>query len=212
MGEPVDRVADDLHVGHRGQPGAQPVHERTQPGVLGRGLRNRGLQAHRCRQHLRQADPAGDPPALVLVRGKRGAPADAGTHGEHPDARRAAPLAGARRQQRPARRDRDPAHALRGVDQQRHVAEPLGDGLDRLDGADLVAGTDEATQRRARAGCEAVDVDPPEPVDRDHRAGGAASAEAACAAAARTAVAGGAPDSGQDAGVLHGGVQHVPGL
>ncbi len=81
---------------------------------------------------------------------------------EESDPGRAAPLVGARRQQRPAGRHRSPPEGLRGVHQQRHPRGPaelrhLGH---RLPGAHLVVGRLQAGQRgvlaqRVRVGLRA---------------------------------------------------------
>ncbi len=174
MRQSPHRVADHLDLGHQlRHPGPDPLHQRVQPGVLLLGLGPYGPQRGGRGHDRRDVDVAGHPAALALVGGQRRGVPDALAHRQHPDPGRAAPLVGARGQQRPAGRDVHPPGALRRVHQQRDtgLGAQRGDLADRLDGAHLVVGALQRGQGGvlAQQRAEGLRVDPAAPVHRDHR-------------------------------------------
>ena len=159
--------------------GADPVDQRAQPRRLRRPPRPRAARSAAAAATTRGSDAG---PGS----GSGGVEPHALAHRQHAHAGRPAPLAGARRQQRPAGRHGHPPDRLGRVDQQRHAgggARPRGRG-DRLHRAHLVVGAHQRGGRDARrgdGGAERVRVDPAEPV---HRYGTASPPVAACARAA----------------------------
>ena len=176
MGQAVHRVADHLHVRDQlRHPLPDPVHQPPQPRRFVPGLRPRPQRAqgrrggHDRRDVLEPRRAARLPLVVRPLRREPGALADR----EQPDAGRAAPLVGARRQQRPGAGHRPPRQRLRGIHQEGHARLPAERGhlFDRLFGSHLVVGGLEADQRgvRAERGADLVGRHPARTVHRQLR-------------------------------------------
>lgn len=172
MGEALVGVAHHLHVGHlRRHPGPDPVHQRRQPGRLGRGVGRRRAQARRRCHHRRQVERSRRTPRLPFVGRPGRLPPGALAHHQQPHPGRPAPLVRAGAQHRPADRHRRAADQLGGVQVKRHpgfgaLPRGLRHGLER---ADLVAGGDQRGQRHPRRPDRRrppVQVEPAQPVHR----------------------------------------------
>ena len=105
-------------------PRPDPVRQLPQPCRLCRRLGPHRPQRRRGGHDRREVLEPRRPPRLPLVRGPLGREPHTLAYGEQPDPRRAAPLVGARRQQRPVARHPAPAQRLRRVHQQRHPGRP----------------------------------------------------------------------------------------
>ena len=205
VGEPVDRVAHHVDVGHLGRhPAPDQVHEATLADSHLRALRDDRLQRGGSGQHARDVLEPRRARVDAVVDRERGSPTSPGAHQQHPDARRAAPLVRRRRRGGPAiglsgLRGVEPAGRRAGVDEQRHVVLP-GEGshvVEGLDGADLRVGR--LHRDDAGAGDEAgqlVEADPAQRVD--------------AGSVRRTGGEGLPPPGGrEDRGVLDGGVHEA---
>ena len=119
VGEPVDRVADDLGVGDLGHRGPDPVDEGVLAGVDLVALGDHGLERRRGAEGGRDVLEAGDPLVDPVVLGERVAPRRPLADQQHADPGRAAPLVRRAGGHRPALGERQPAHRGAGVHEQR---------------------------------------------------------------------------------------------
>ena len=172
VGEPVDRVADDLDVGDLRDRRPDPVDERELASVdlvaLGH---DRAQGSGRGQRRGDVLEPAG---ALVdpVVAGERVAPAGALADQQHADAGRASPLVRRARQRVPAAGERQPAHRGTGVDEERdasRAARPRPTGW--IVATSWLAVWSAATATPGSGGRlrEVGGGDPPRAVDRDLR-------------------------------------------
>ena len=212
MRQPVDRVADHLHVRHgRRDPRPDPVDQRRQPGRLGRRLGRRRAQARRRRHHRRQVQRPGRTPAIPIVGRVRRVPAHALAHHQHADARRAAPLvrAGVSTDQ-PAGTGTRPtdwaASTYSGTPASAHAAAAAATGCTVPTSWLALISAASATPGAATARRPGGQVEPAEPVHRHRRRRAAAAtcrsaacSTAECSIAECTSVAPGPAPPGQAA-------------
>jgi hypothetical protein len=164
VGQPVDRVADDVDLRdpcHRAPDSVdQPPLPRADLIAVGHDR----LEGGGGRQRGRHVLEAGCALVDALVDGERVSPPGALAHQQHTDARGPAPLVRRRGRRAPAVGQRQPARRRARVGEQGYAVRGGRQRGDGLQGADLVIRGLDGEHGRALRGWR--HLDPPEPVDR----------------------------------------------